>query len=255
MNKTYDEDTYMQDLIRTIIQQSNARKDSNPTALALLMFLVRTGNSWRSIRTLLDNTEDAATFSVDVGTLLRAMYDAYLQAAWICRDPSTSNSLAQDYIDFEHVERFNLMRAVLRHETPLTRRIRASPGRDHGEPQLNEKYDQVKGRYLKQNKNKGGNANHRPSVRNIWYRGTLADVASKLGSMGEYDFLVRHLHGCVHSSSLAVQKGPLVPAEHQLHWASKIFARVAVLSVKHNQIVLDETIVQVLDVLSNPDFK
>ncbi|QDV40634.1 hypothetical protein Enr13x_04410 [Stieleria neptunia] len=247
-------DDHLLRLFRVIVQESNLRKDQNATAHALLMLLVRVGNSWRSIYTLQNNTDDSEGYGVDAGTLLRAMYDAYLQAALICHDPSESEALAQDYIDFQHIERFKLKESIMRHETSLTQHLQSSPNRDEGEKRLNNEYDRVKARFLNERRKKDGTIKHGPGTRNTWYRGTLAEVADRVGNSDEYDSVLRHFHGCVHSSPMAVQCGPLVSSDHLLHWASTIVGRIANFCVKHNHIVLDNVDQQILDVLSKPYF-
>jgi len=87
-----------------------------------------------------------------------------------------------------------------------------------------------------------------------WFQGTLADIARELGKADEYDILLATFHGCVHSSSLAVKNGPTVSREHILDWASTVAARIAQLSVTHNDIKISDFHKQILASLCKPYF-
>ena len=96
-------DNLVLELWREVISQSHLRSRNDKVANALLHFMVRVANSWRSIRTLRNNTTDEQGFTIDAGTLLRAMYDAYFQAAYLVSDPAKCTERADDYFEFEHV--------------------------------------------------------------------------------------------------------------------------------------------------------
>lgn len=66
---------------------------------------------------------------VDVATLLRAMFDAYIQADFIFRDPASRAERAALYLDFEHIERFKMKNKVLNHSNQLSDRLKSSPKR------------------------------------------------------------------------------------------------------------------------------
>jgi hypothetical protein len=46
-----------------------------------------------------------SVFMVDAGVLLRCMFDAYLQADYIVRDPAKQMERATMYLEFQHVDR------------------------------------------------------------------------------------------------------------------------------------------------------
>jgi hypothetical protein len=77
----------------------------------------------------------------------------------------------------------------------------------------------------------------------------LSALAESLGKRAEYDSFVAVFNGCVHSSALAVQAGPMVSPEHVLTLASKIAARVARLNVQHNRIELGDFYRPIMDTL------
>ncbi|WP_286764269.1 DUF5677 domain-containing protein [Rhodopirellula sp. UBA1907] len=247
-------DETMLDLLKSVIGQANEKIEDNDIGRALLFFTVRIANTWRSIRTLRNNTADAEGFTVDAGTLLRAMFDAYLQAEYIVHEPNLADQLASDYLEFEHVERFKSMTAVMKHENSLSEHLKASPKRTAGEARINTEYDRVKSRYFIRKKRADGTIKVGPATRNTWHENNLAEIARLLGKEDEYDTLLRNFHGCVHSSPFAVRSGPMLAGEHVVDWASTIAARVAKLNVDHHNLRISEIYTSILSVLCKPYF-
>ena len=247
-------DEYVLHLMKQVIRQANECSENDSVARALLFFLLRVANTWRSIRTLRNNTPDEEGFAVDAGTLLRAMFDAYIQAEYIVHDPSKADERARDYLDFEHVERFKSATSVMKHDTPLSNHLKASPKRAEGEKRLQQEYDRVKERYFVEKRRSDGTVKYGPGTRNTWYAQNLSDLARTLGREDEYDSLLKNFHGCVHSSPMAVRRGPMVSARHVLDWASTIAARVAKLSVEHHKFELDDLYSRILNALCKPYF-
>lgn len=247
-------DNYMLELLKRVMSEANDGSEDDDVGRALLFFLVRVANTWRSIRTLRNHTLDADGFTVDAGTLLRAMFDAYIQAEYIVHEPSNASARARDYLDFEKVERFKMVNAVMKHNTPLSNYLRSLPNRLAAEERLQQEYDRVKHRYFLEKKRSDGSVKLGPGTRNTWYSTTLFELARTLGKEDEYDTLLKIFHGCVHSSPFAVRRGPMVSPKHFLDWASTIAARVAKLSVEHNKIELDGLYGSILDALCKPYF-
>lgn len=251
---TDEVDDHVLELMRHVIRQANDRVENDDVARALLFFMVRVANTWRSIRTLRNNTPDDEGFTVDAGTLLRAMFDAYIQAAYIVHDLNKAEERARDYLDFEHVERFKLVESVMKHDTPLSRHLKASPKRAEGKNRLKQEYDRVKSRYFLERKRADGAIKRGPGTRNTWYAQNLLELAKILDKEDEYDSLLKMFHGCVHSSPMSVGRGPMVSAEHVVDWASTIAARVAKLNVEHHKIKLDHLYNGILESLCKPYF-
>lgn len=246
-------DDHVLELLARVIRQSHGTAVADDVARALLLFLVRVSNSWRSIRKLLDSQKDMESFTVDAATLLRAMYDAHIQAEYIIHDLDKSNERARDYLEFEHVERYKLVNSVMKHDTPLSSHLKMSPERPDGEKRLHEEYDRVKSRYLVKKRNKNdGSIRWGPRTRNTWHSVDLYKMAEAVEKDDEYDSLLKGLHGCVHSSAFAVGRGPMVSSEYVLHWASMVAARVARLNVNHHKIDLGESYRSVLNALCEP---
>lgn len=249
-----DVDECMLDLLKSVITKANEEIENDDIGRALMFFMVRVSNTWRSIRTLRNNTEDASGFTVDAGTLLRAMFDAYLQAEYIVHDPNVANQLASDYLEYEHVERFKSVTAIMKHDNSLSAHLKASPKRTVGEKNVRSEYDRVKSRYFVERKRADGTVKVGPATRNTWHENNLAAIAQMLGKEDEYDSLLRNFHGCVHSSPFAVGNGPMFAGEHVVDWASTIAARVAKLNVDHHSLVISEIHSAILSVLCKPYF-
>jgi len=241
-------------LLKRVVTESHSHSETDEVARALLFFLVRVSNTWRSIRTLDKHTPDVEGPMVDAGTLLRAMFDAYLQADYISSDETLAMERAKDYFDFEHVERYKLIQKVIACDNPFVDKLKASARRSEGEKRAQEAYDRVKARYQVQPRRQGGRHTRSCRTRPNWYPGTLADIARSLGKSGEYDILVASLHACVHSSPIGLTSGPIGSRPHILSWASTIAARVARLSVEHNHIQLDDCDERILSALCRPYF-
>ena len=105
-------DEHVLELLRHVVSESHERSKADDVARAQLYFLVRVCNTWQSIRTLRKHSPDEKGFMVDAGMLLRAMFDAYLQAEYVLSEPSKALERANDYLDFEHVERYKQARKV-----------------------------------------------------------------------------------------------------------------------------------------------
>jgi hypothetical protein len=215
-------------ILRAIIHELYAREGKGKVTLALFCLLIREANTWRSIRLLRQHTPEqfCSVFMVDAGTLLRAMFDAYVQADFIFRDPTKRADLPTAYLDFEHVERYQMVHKVPRHDNPLTDVLESSAKRPDGEKRLQQEFDRVKAQFA--------------GTRNKWYKGDLSQLAKAAGKEAEYDTFVTSFSGCVHSSAFAVNYGPMVPEDQVLFLASTFAARVSKINVEYNQLNLGE---------------
>ena len=237
-------DDMVHDLLQEIIQQSHPLGDSDNVSKALVFFLVRAANTWRSIRTLQKHMEDSEGFMLDAGILFRAMYDAYLQAEYLVSDPSKSLERACDYFDFEHVEKHKATQRILGAKNWMAKRLQKSANRSEGEQANQDNYDRVKGRF----QNKKG------KVVNQWYAGNLYEIAKEAGKQDEYKIFLAAFNGCVHSSASAVKRGPPVKSEHALMMASEIVAKIARLNVVYNNLALRPDYQKLLELLyDSPD--
>jgi hypothetical protein len=234
-------DDHIFEILKTVVEQTTNFKDV--VARALHLFLVREFNSWRSIRILQNSfieENDERGFMVDSGTLLRAMYDASLQAEYVVKDRNEAVNRANDYLDFEHIERYRLVQKVKLYDDSFTKKMMESPQREEGEKNVQQQFDLVKGRYFKEKKRQSGIIQKGPGTREYWFPGRLRDVAIHLEKEDEYDRFLFTLQGCVHSSAWALRIGPPFAPQYALDWASKIALCVAKLNVEYNIISLSD---------------
>jgi len=234
--------------MRELTQQAFAKaivavgrhSDNDPVSRALLYLLMRVANSWRSIGVLW--RECSETFLVDAGTLLRAMFDAYLQAAFVVQDRERREERAQLYLDFEHVEKHELLERILQHDTFVSSKLAMSLHREEGEARLKTQYSRVSDRYLTRKGNR---------TRRQWYRGTLRDLAIAVGVESEFELFVFAFHPYVHSSAYGVKTGPPIEPQHVLTLASVIAGRVAILSLTQIGERLDDPHQSLLEALAD----
>src|SRR5436305_2033468 len=94
-------DDRLREIVDRIGRTVFERKDRGDVATTLLLLLVREGNTWRTIRTLMRETqaELLSTVNIDVGTLLRAMFDAYLQVNYVLHDPAERAARAKLFLN------------------------------------------------------------------------------------------------------------------------------------------------------------
>ena len=223
---------------RLAVQTVHQHVADDLPAQAILYLLVRAVNTWRSIYALWNNCP--GTFAVDAGTLLRAMFDAFLQAAFITQDPGKCDERAKLYLEFEDIERWKMIERIFRHDTFLSRHLKASPKRSKAQPRVKARYAQLKKRYLRRN----------GRVRNSWYAGNLRSMAEKVGKSAEYDQLLALFHGCVHSSPFALRYGPMVAPEHVSTLAAVMAAGVARIALHQVDARLDSPSQELIDELS-----
>jgi hypothetical protein len=215
-------------LLQAIIRQSEPFAARDVVADALLRFLTRACLTRRSIDVIVEHCLDSG--ANDACALLRCIWDAYIQAAYIVFEPSESASRANSYRDYQHVERRQLAHRVLDHDTPVSRDLKSRSGHDQHQAAVEEEFERAKSRFM----------SAKGKLWNKWYSEGLPGIAGKLGIAAEHDMLVWHLHGSVHSSYLT-SSGPLLSIEYVPAWADFITARIAHLSVSHNGFVLTES--------------
>jgi uncharacterized protein DUF5677 len=247
-------DDAFEQLLTFVISEAHERTKTDQVARALFFFLMRTSNTWRSIRTLRIHSPHDDILVVDTGALLRCMFEAYLQAGYIAADASEAAQRAQDYFDFEHIERSRWQAKVLKYDNLVTRRVRSSPKFAEVKEAVEREYDRVKGQFPKKKYRGTNQAPDAQGVRDHWYPGSLFDIAQSLGKTDEYDTLLTAFHGCVHSSASALKPSwlPIPSAKHVIMWATSIAARTVRLNVDHDKIKLSDLHTRILDLLCRP---
>ena len=159
---------------------------------------------------------------VDVGTLVRAMYEAYLQAAFILHEQARQRERARLYLDYEHVEKRIVLGKIFKHDTFVSRALKRSSLLPTSEVRMEAQYDRVKDRYLNQK---------RREIHDKWYEGTLRDLANAIGEKADYDFFMSAFHGYVHSSAFAIRTGPPFQPRDVMTIVSFLASKVAHLAI------------------------
>ncbi len=214
---------------------------ATPTRKALEPFQNRIRCALDSLRTLHGNARH--DFRPDGMTLLRAMYDAHLQALYILADQKEADARAQLFIDFRWIEQRRMQELLERNPTRFAKTLFESPKRAEGEAVREANYQKLRLKYLtKKGKDRAD-----------WYPGTLRELAEAVGLESEYEILQRLLSGAVHSSPSALLVGPAFSdAEHVLLVGWRIMFRVLGRIAEHHGVELtDEMRQEVRDSMRN----
>jgi len=173
-----------------------------PATKALVGLLTRVTNACTSIGVLIDKSPRQP--DADCATILRSMYDAMLQGLYILKDPTQREKRARLFLDYVVVERYRFMELLDGNPTPFAKKLKSSPARSLGEPELGQKFNQVKSQFL----------TPKGKLRTTWYEGSLRDLARHVGLEDEYEILQRILSNIVHSTPLTLRYGPLIRGNH-----------------------------------------
>jgi len=189
------------------VKASGKQDDVMAASCMLLQRLVNSGNTLRVL-----NDYAKHEWSADGASVLRTAYDAMLQALYILT--AEQQDRARRFLDFGVVEQVKLIHVFDKKRTKASQRIAASSRRATVDPALEVEFQRVCAKY-------GYNAKDPP--RNLpkhWYRGSLYDVAVKVGYDTEYELLQKQLSGIVHSSVFGIA-GVSCYGDHnvmQLYW-------------------------------------
>ena len=185
---------------------------------------VRMAGSWRSICKLLDDCSDLhemEVFSNDAAAILRCLHDASLQAEYILDGDGSRGQSPDDlgtlYLDFEIVERHEMMQKGLTFTSTFARRLAASPLRPKGEAKLQQAFDRIKGAYQQPD----------GRTRAHWYKGNLPQIAEKLGRKEEHFWLLRSYDSSIHAGPSAALKGPMPAGADLVTVANYLICRTA----------------------------
>jgi len=173
-------------------------------------------------------------------TLLRAMYDAHIQALYILSDSAQADERAQLFLDFRWIEQRRMQKIIEGNPTRLAKKLLQSPKRAEGEAERDANYQKLRPKYLTKDGKKD---------RGDWYAGTLRDLAYAVGLESEYEIVQKDLSGAVHSTPTALLSGPsFSKPEHLvlLGWRLmfRVLGRIAAhhgvpLGKEHEEIVRD----------------
>ena len=213
------------DMIREVIAASYSSKSKELSHRALLCLTNHLSGHWRALYILNQNESGAREnelLSDSFAAIIRCMFDAYLQAAYIAEQDTEARSKL--YLDFEHVERYVLANKVVKQSDEMSRHIAESPLREEGEPRLKAKYDAVVDNY----RDKNG------KVQSHWYKGNLGNLAETVGNYDEYLWYLHRYNSAVHAGPLAAVHGH--PADNFFLYAAVLISRMADLLAKNDDV-------------------
>lgn len=190
-------------------------RSNGPVELALDRLSARQLHSHETLRVLLNFANHP--WDIDAATILRAMRDAYIQAAYIVRNRETAIDRASDYLDFEDYEKHLRSQKVIQQDNAWSNSLAQSSLRETGELRNKANFEKLKHRFM----NKKG----RPQK--TWYRGTLADLAGEVSPrcLEEYVLFMAELNGAVHSASMTLRTGSVISTRYARFHASMLVAR------------------------------
>ncbi|WP_428304573.1 DUF5677 domain-containing protein [Lacipirellula sp.] len=210
------------------LKQTQAVGDVGTAIDAMYSRIVQSGS------TLLMLHSDAKEhdWSFDGNSILRTIYDVSLQALYIFHDPNESETLSRRYIDFSAVERKRFTLLFDKQANDFSRRMSRSAKRPAVEAAIDAEYQRVMRKY--------GYDKLKEPPKN-WYKGSLRDLAAKVGYEDEYELLQKQLSGVVHSTYDGVRGMPRYEDAHlvSLYWtfAFRVLDKIA----QYIGIQLDDT--------------
>ena len=216
-------------MIREVITASYNSKSAELSHRALLCLTNHIAGFWRAVCILNQNASDVReteSLSDSFAVIIRCMFDAYLQAAYIAKQDTEARSKL--YLDYEPVELYMLANKVVKQSDDMSRHIAESPLREEGEPRLKAKHDAVVDNY----KDKNGR------VRARWYKGNLGNLAEEVGSYDEYLWYEHRYNSAVHAGPLAAIQGH--PADDFFLYAVVLISRMADLLAKNDGVKLSD---------------
>ena len=188
-------------LVAEIVPQTD-RLISSPPAKAIWLLFKRNAGSWDSLCALVGTCQSQDHLELrnhDCGAIVRCMFDAYVQAAFIGADDSSARG--QQFLEFEWIEAHVLPQKFLKQKSKMADKIRNSPLRPEGEKLNTEQFERLKQNYPPPPHMK------KKEVRTHWYKGSIPELATQLGLGNVCDWLYFRFHGSVHSSPLALIRG------------------------------------------------
>lgn len=162
----------------------------------------------------------------DSALVLRGMYDLHLQILFLLTDFAQH---VADYRDFTIVEQYELIELFQRSTTSLASRVRQRSDFAKAVVERRADYEAVKHRFL---------TSRGTRCREHWYRGTLADLADRVGLRDEYTLMQRFLSQVVHSSPIAIVRPLMIPDPAFVHDGWVLTLRVLGTISRHQGIAL-----------------
>ena len=210
-------------------------REATPATRALEPFKNRIGSGLESLRALHRHAQH--DFRADGMTILRAMYDAHLQALYILASSDQAEVRAQLFLDYQWIEQRRMQELLERNDTQLARTLLSSPKRVEEAAAREENYRRLRPKYL----------TRKGKLRGDWYPGTLRELAKATALESEYEILQRILSGAVHSTPTVLLVGSTFSdPQHLLLIGWRIWFRVLGQIAQHHGAPLESEHVEVV---------
>lgn len=210
----------------------------------------RTVDGFASVRVLRFNAPH--DWGRDGNVLLRVIYDATLQLAWMLDNPEERDDRCERFLDYLWIEKHKFRKRFDLRQTDATRQVAASPFRNEGEKQQNSKLLQIGPKFLTKSGRTEIDSMSKPErdaylvsprakYQQNWYGGAnLRELACAAGLESEYEILHPLASGDVHVSPMSLMTRPTISARRLTTWASLLVARACRSYVDAFEIVLSE---------------
>ena len=170
----------------------------------------------------------------DAAIVLRSMYDLHLQFLYILKDPVVRS---RNYMNFAAVDSYRLLEAFTKHPSNAHNALKQFdlPAM---KARVEADYNRVKNDFLTVDQKK---------VRPDWYVGKLDGIAHEAGYDAEYAIMQKILSNIIHSGSMSLTTGLVVPQYSVLHDGWMIMIRVVGGIAKYLNVRFDELELSIYD--------
>jgi len=164
----------------------------------------------------------------DIGPLLvRPLMEVSFQFEYLMQNPEAR---VQEYLDYEHVARYQREQAYLSRQCgPVTRMVAESPQRERGQGRVKTEFDRVKKRFT----------NSKGKIANSWYRMTVRDLARAVNREDEYRLWYADFSCWAHGDPFMIDRNDSTPGTDLMVWCYTYYARM-LLIVSGRMILSDE---------------
>lgn len=164
----------------------------------------------------------------DIGPLLvRPLMEVSFQFEYLMQNPGT---LAQEYLDYEHVARHQREQVFLSEQCgSITRMLAASPLREDGQKKVKAEFDRVKHLFT----------NSKGKIAKSWYRMSVRDLATRVNREDDYRLWYAEFSCWAHGNPFMIDRNDSTPGTDLMLWCYIYYARM-LLEVSDKMILTDE---------------
>ena len=213
-------------ILKTVITAVWGQKPPPVEHRVLSKFVIYVAGNTRVIYRVLSNgesNEEVEAMGNATCALLRCIWDAVIQAEYICHDPSMLESRARQFEAFRIVEQVSADEALQKHSNLFSQRLLSSQTRLTNKAAIDAEYLRVKSQYETQD----------GRMQTKWYKGNLKIWATLVGAADEYLFFASISSSSVHAGPMALTTGPIFQGSALFYFVLNLTARCLKLLVKY----------------------